>query len=184
MLDHEGFLCFWPRERSDELLILKPGQRVLCDEKGELLRLNPGTGGRSGRRKLHMADWDGDGKLDLLLNGTNAEFWRQVEFGEGVWKFQRVSDVSSTKIDAHDTSPTTVDFDADGRRDLVIGAEDGRFYFLRASPHETQTTAKSNGIECEPNDEQATKNGGPATSVQTPGFPGKRTEWWIRSVRF
>jgi len=150
MLDHEGWLCFWPREKQGEQLIVKPGQRVLCDEKGEPLRLNPGSGGRSGRRKLHLADWDGDDKLDLLLNGTNAEFWRQIDFKDGIWKFQRVSDVSSTKIDAHDTSPTTVDFDADGNRDLVIGAEDGRFYFLHS-----------------------------LTSVATskPEFPGKRSEW-------
>lgn len=150
MLDHEGWLCFWSRERRGEQLILKPGLRVLCDDKGEPLRLNPGSGGRSGRRKLHLADWDGDGKLDLLLNGTNAEFWRQIESKDGVWKFLRVSDVSSTKIDAHDTSPTTVDFNADGHRDLVIGAEDGRFYFL----HSTMNLAKSK-----------------------PDFPGKRSEW-------
>ena len=177
MLDHEGWLCFWPRERSGGQLILKPGERVLCDEKGEPLRLNPGSGGRSGRRKLHVADWDGDGKLDLLLNGTNAEFWRQVACDAGVWKFQRISDVSSTKIDAHDTSPTTVDFDADGHRDLVIGAEDGRFYFLRGSVSETQATAKSNGVACAPNDEPATKSAGPASSDSLPEFPGKRTKW-------
>jgi pimeloyl-ACP methyl ester carboxylesterase len=150
MLDHEGWLCFWPREERGEQLILKPGQRVLCDEKGEPLQLNPGSGGRSGRRKLHLADWDGDGKLDLLLNGTNAEFWRQIDFKDGIWNFQRVSDVSSTKIDAHDTSPTTVDFNADGHRDLVIGAEDGRFYFL----HSSTSLAKAQ-----------------------PAFPGKRSEW-------
>jgi len=129
MLDHEGWLCFWRRERRGTELILHPGQRVLCDQNGDPLQLNPGSGGRSGRRKLHVADWDQDGRPDLLINGTNAEFWRQIEHSGGVWKFQRIGDVSSTKIDAHDTSPTTVDFDADGRRDLMIGAEDGRFYF-------------------------------------------------------
>ncbi len=150
MLDHEGWLCFWQRVKQGEQLILKPGSRVLCDEKGVPLRLNPGSGGRSGRRKLHLADWDGDGKLDLLLNGTNAEFWRQVDCTDGTWKFQRISDVSSTKIDAHDTSPTTVDFNADGHRDLVIGAEDGRFYFLHSST---------------------------SLAASRPEFPGKRSEW-------
>lgn len=132
MLDHEGWLCFWQRERRGDELILLPGKRVLCDHQGQPLQLNPGSGGKSGRRKLHVADWDNDGRLDLLINGTNAEFWRQIDNSDGVWKFQRVGDVSSTKIDAHDTSPATVDFDADGHRDLVIGAEDGRFYFLRS----------------------------------------------------
>ena len=34
-------------------------------------------------------------------------------------------------IEAHDDSPTTVDFDADGVPDFLGGAEDGKFYFLK-----------------------------------------------------
>jgi hypothetical protein len=38
--------------------------------------------------------------------------------------------LATTRLDAHDTSPTTVDWHRDGRRDLVVGAEDGYFYYL------------------------------------------------------
>jgi hypothetical protein len=31
----------------------------------------------------------------------------------------------------HTTSPTTVDWDRDGVRDLLVGAEDGRFYYQK-----------------------------------------------------
>jgi hypothetical protein len=52
---------------------LLPPKRVFCDEQGNPLRLNAGIAGKSGRRKL-VVDWDGDGKLDLLViaNVTSA----------------------------------------------------------------------------------------------------------------
>ena len=128
MLDHEGWLAFFKRRADGSL---EPGQRVLCDENGAPLRLNGDSGGRSGRRKFTMTDWDGDGVIDLLLNGRNAEFWRGLGRLDGKWLFKKMGDVSERNIQGHDTSPTTVDFDGDGIRDLLIGAEDGRLYFLK-----------------------------------------------------
>lgn len=131
MLDQEGYLAFFQRGKRGDQLFLKHPQRVLCDAKGQPLRFNDKTAGKSGRRKLKITDWDGDGKLDILINSANAEFWRQVAQKDGTWQFERVGNVSERNIEGHDTHPTTVDFDGDGIQDLVIGAEDGRFYFLR-----------------------------------------------------
>jgi hypothetical protein len=135
MLDHEGFLCLWERRREAEGLVLLPPRRVLCDEEGKPLHLNAGQGGRSGRRKLTVADWDGDGRLDLLINGRNAEVRRGLKperdaDGRTVYRFAKPIDAAERNIEGHDTSPTTVDFDGNGIRDLVIGAEDGRLYYL------------------------------------------------------
>jgi hypothetical protein len=128
MQDHEGWLAFYAR-RADGAL--DPGRRALCDSMGAPIRVNAGAGGRSGRRKLCVTDWDGDGRLDLLLNGKNAEFWRGLGQQEGKWLFRKEGDVSTRNIEGHDTSPTTVDWDGDGVRDLLIGAEDGKLYYLR-----------------------------------------------------
>lgn len=133
MLDHEGYLCFWERARRGGQLVLLPPQRVLCDERGEPLRLNAGTGGKSGRRKLCVVDWDGDGKLDLLVNSRNADFLRQVEYRDGRWLFKNVGPLAPDNIEAHDVSPTTVDWDGDGAPDFVGGGEDGHLYFLANS---------------------------------------------------
>jgi hypothetical protein len=131
MLDHEGYLAFFERARRDGRLVLLPPVRALCDAAGEPLRLTTGTAGRSGRRKLCVVDWDGDGKLDVLANGANARLYRQVRAEPGRWRFEDKGDVAERNIEGHDTHPAAVDFDGNGVPDLVIGAEDGRLYYLR-----------------------------------------------------
>lgn len=130
MLDHEGYLAFYQRAKRAGQLVLLPPQRVFCDEKGNPLRLNANSGGRSGRRKLCVVDWDGDGKLDLLLNSRNANFLRQVAHRDGKWFFKDTGPLVKQNIEGHDVSPTTVNWRHDGIPDFLGGAEDGRFYLL------------------------------------------------------
>jgi hypothetical protein len=131
MLDADGYLVFFERARAGERLIVLPPRRVFCDAGGNPLRLNPGTGGRSGRRKLCVVDWDGDGTLDLLLNSSNADFYRGLGWHEGAWRFERSGSLSEKNIEGHDVSPAVVNFNGKGPPDFLGGAEDGRFYFLR-----------------------------------------------------
>ncbi|MGH7127964.1 MAG: VCBS repeat-containing protein, partial [Planctomycetaceae bacterium] len=83
MLDHEGHLAFFERRKKSDQLVLSPGRRIFIDENGEPLRLNPDRAGKSGRRKLAIVDWDGDGRRDLLLNGRNADFYRNLAERDG-----------------------------------------------------------------------------------------------------
>jgi hypothetical protein len=131
MLDHEGYLALFQRSRHGDALKLAPGRRIFRDEKGTLLRLNERPAGKSGRRKFTLVDWDQDGRVDLLLDGRNCDFYRNVADKDGETTLQRIGPLASTRLAGHDASPTTVDWDKDGVRDLLIGAEDGRFYFLR-----------------------------------------------------
>lgn len=163
MLDHEGYLCLWERARDGERTVLKPGARVLCDESGTALRLNPGEGGRSGRRKLTVVDWDRDGRLDLLVNSKNAEMWRGLGQNDGVWKFAKSGDVSTRNIEGHDTSPTSVDFDGDDVPDLLIGAEDGKLYYLR-NPRGLKARAAATSSE--------TSAAAPAKPIRMLDLPG------------
>ena len=134
MLDQQGYLVFFERTKQNSptgKLILKAPRRAFVDEHGKPLQLNAGVAGRSGRRKLSLTDWDGDGKLDVLLNSANADFLRQVEFKNGVWVMKNAGTLAARNIEGHDVSPTVVDFDGDGVPDFLGGAEDGRFYFLK-----------------------------------------------------
>lgn len=135
MLDVEGFLGFYERVSRDGELRLLPPKRIFQWEEvdGETtpLRLNERYAGKSGRRKFVMYDWDGDGRTDLLVNSENIHFFRNVAKDSGAYVFKDMGAVGERKLAGHTTSPTTVDWDKDGKRDLFVGAEDGFFYLLK-----------------------------------------------------
>jgi hypothetical protein len=144
MLDHEGYLSFYERTKTNEGLFLKPGQRIFHSEPGTYnrknevidsaagsLRLNTDKYGASGRRKLAIGDWDGDGDLDILLNSINATFMENTGEKNGLTNMKLVGDVSDQKLAGHTTSPTFVNWDKKGKADLLLGAEDGHFYYLK-----------------------------------------------------
>ena len=132
MLDHEGFLCLYRRARAGDSLKLLPPRRIFIDSQGEPLQLNAGRAGRSGRRKLAVVDWDGDGRLDVLVNSTSATWLRNVETRDGQVVLADQGQLSTRNISGHTSSPTTVDFNRDGTPDLLVGAEDGYLYY---KPH-------------------------------------------------
>lgn len=135
MLDTEGYLAFFERRRAtDGTLELLPGQRIFQDEEGQPLRLNDREAGRSGRRKLVLVDWDGDGRLDILINGKNVDFLRNIAEEPGEFRFKDMGMVDTRILAGHTTSPAIVDWNRNGIPDLLIGAEDGFFYYMK-NPH-------------------------------------------------
>lgn len=131
MLDPEGYLALYEGARRGDRSVLLPPRRAFRDENLQPLHLNQRTAGGSGRRKLTLTDWDGDGTLDLLLNSSNADFYRGLGVRQNGWHFKPVGTLAKQNIEGHDVSPTTVDFNGDRIPDFLGGAEDGRFYFLK-----------------------------------------------------
>jgi hypothetical protein len=131
MLDQEGYLALFERTTGEESrLVLQPPRRMFIDPHGKPLQLNAKQRGGSGRRKLCATDWDGDGRIDFLVNGTNADWLRNVASQDGRTVLENRGPLAKTKLDAHDTSPTIIDLDGKGERDLLVGAEDGYLYYL------------------------------------------------------
>lgn len=131
MLDSEGYLAFFERTKNGDHVIVKHPRRAFLDESNRPLQLNSGAAGKSGRRKLCFVDWDRDGKLDLLLNSANADFFKQVDTKGGNWILKNAGTLAPKNIEGHDVSPTVVDFNGNGIPDFLGGAEDGRLYYLR-----------------------------------------------------
>lgn len=141
MLDADGYLAlfdrgigasvqsprrmFWSEPQSDF-----DNKNVPTGQRAGLLRLNSGRAGKSGRRKLAVVDWDGDGRLDLLANSKSIDWFRNIGERDGTTVLEPKGPLTDEILAGHTTSPTTVDWDGDGVRDLLIGAEDGFLYLL------------------------------------------------------
>ena len=145
LLDQEGYLSLFKREQRGGKQVLLPPERVfvgenfsatdskqlVTDQKPGVLQLNSKAAGGSGRRKLCIVDWNGDGKRDFLVNSTSANLLLQVEGKDGRWTLSDKGPLTKQNIQGHTTSPTIVDFNDDKLPDFLGGAEDGRFYYLR-----------------------------------------------------
>ncbi len=145
VLDHEGYLAYFERFRaSTGELLLKPGRRIfhatncslynskkgVLDASEGVLRLNDGIGGQSGRRKICFTDWDGDGRTDLIVDSQNAAWFRNVREENGEVWYEYMGNVNDHVLAGHTTCPTPVDWNGDGRPELLLGAEDGHFYLV------------------------------------------------------
>ncbi len=122
MLDQEGYLTL----RSDG----KRAERIFVDENGQPIRLNPKSCGSSGRVKLEVVDWDGDSRLDLLVNSENARWYRNCAQRDGKIVLKNVGNLAKRNVAGHTSSPAACDFNQDGKPDLLIGAENGRLYYI------------------------------------------------------
>jgi hypothetical protein len=129
MLDHEGYLGLFRREILNGKTVLLPGERVfkLEGEEGPL-RLNDGWAGRSGRRKIYIVDYDGDGRPDMLINSQNANLYRNMGEKDGYTIFRDEGPLDDRRLAGHTSSPTVIDLSGDGQPELLIGAEDGFLY--------------------------------------------------------
>ncbi|MCB1226671.1 MAG: exo-alpha-sialidase [Verrucomicrobiales bacterium] len=157
ILDQEGYLTCQSRAT--------PETRIFIDEDNQPIRLNTRSAGRSGRTKLDVADWDGDGRLDVLINSENALWYRNCETRDGKIVLKAIGNLSDRNVAGHTCSPTICDFDHDGLPDLVVGAENGRLYFLN---HKDCITYPEEKLKARP-----------AKAPAAPRFPGLVKEEFV-----
>ncbi len=133
MLDAEHHLALYERKRlEDGRLVLLPPKTLLHDLEGVPYSLDGDAGG-SGRRKFCAVDWDGDGRTDILMDGNNVNAYLNRGEKNGKTVFEKTRKLARKPLSGHTNCPTAVDFNGDGVPDLVTGAEDGNFYYLRNS---------------------------------------------------
>ena len=125
----------------------------LKDENGLPIVLS-GPAGLSGRIKLSVADWDGDGKWDILFGcqqalqrffrlpervlSTSAPFWMRNTGSNSRPVFQlpqliSFSDGTPIRVGSHNFNVYPTDLNRDGKSDIVFGDDEGFIYYLHRS---------------------------------------------------
>ena len=99
----------------------------LKDRNGKPLNLGSGS-------SVFAVDWDGDGRLDLLLGNVLGEVHLLPGAGGKTPAFGAARRLEAEgrplKVNG-DAAPAAADWDGDGRLDLVVGAEDGSIVWYR-----------------------------------------------------
>lgn len=133
MLNYQGYLSLFPRARKAGALVVLPPERIFLDERGRFLYLAAGRAGRSGRRKIELADWDGDGDLDLICDSDGGPIWYENTGSQARPVMHLRGTLVKARLSGHSPTPNAADWNGDGRLDLIVGAEDGFLYFFERS---------------------------------------------------
>jgi hypothetical protein len=137
-LDTEGYLALYRRAREGGALKLLPPERIFLGADGAPLKMSVGPAGKSGRRKVDLVDWDGDGDLDLITDSPDGPVWYENTGSQAKPVMQSRGRLLKTKISGHNPTPIAADWNGDGKLDLLVGAEDGFFYYFDRNYLEAQ----------------------------------------------
>jgi hypothetical protein len=130
MLNHQGYLSLYRRRRAGGKLELQPPERIFVEPGGRFLNLAAGRAGRSGRRKIEFADLDGDGDLELITDSDEGPVWYDNIGSQAKPVMQIKGTLVKAKLPGHNPTPNLADWNGDGKLDLIVGAEDGFFYYF------------------------------------------------------
>jgi len=130
MMNHQGYLCLYRRQRKNGKLVLLPPEKIFEEPGGRFLNLAGGRAGASGRRKIELVDWDGDGDLDLISDSADGPIWYENTGSQQHPVMKPRGLILKTKFQGHNPTATAVDWNGDGKLDLIVGAEDGFFYYF------------------------------------------------------
>ncbi|MFB0508892.1 MAG: T9SS type A sorting domain-containing protein [bacterium] len=109
----------------------------------KMLLLNGDTINVGNNSQPAVADWDCDGRKDLLLGSQDGYIRLYLNQTTDTWPmFQDYSYIKcgGVSINQYRINPYVVDLDQDGKRDLVCGAQDGYLHFYQNVGSDTSPT--------------------------------------------
>lgn len=133
MMNHQGYLSLFRRARVNGALKLMPPEKIFLDHGGRFVNLAARRAGSSGRRKVNFVDWDGDGDLDLISDSDDGPIWYENTGTQQKPVLRLRGTILKVKLNGHNPTPNAADWNGDGRLDLLVGAEDGFFYYFERS---------------------------------------------------
>lgn len=130
MMNHQGYLCLFRRQKTAKGLVLLPPERLFLLSGGRFLNLSAGRAGASGRRKVDFYDLDGDGDMDLITDSNDGPLWYENIGSQARPILEPRGLLTSAKLPGHNPTPNVADWNHDGVADILVGAEDGFFYYF------------------------------------------------------
>ncbi|MDO8957670.1 MAG: FG-GAP-like repeat-containing protein [Deltaproteobacteria bacterium] len=125
-----GYLHFFPNAGSVDSLDFAPG--VMVQAAGKDLDVG-------GKASPCVIDWNEDGKIDLLMGNGSGEIFLYLNEGSNEQPvFGKPIKLNGGSLDVGSTSsPEVVDWNGDGKKDLIIGNADGEIIvFLNKGTNE------------------------------------------------
>jgi hypothetical protein len=110
--------------------VLLPPERIFVEPGGRFLNLSQGRAGARGRRKIELVDWDGDGDLDLITDSAEGPIWYENIGTQETPVMKLRGLLLKTKFEGPNPTANVVDWNGDGKLDVIVGAEDGFFYYF------------------------------------------------------
>ena len=147
--DSDLDLALYRRVGIEDVSVVLPGEKLLYED-GSTIKTHgvytPGGGDGRGRTKINVVDWDGDGLLDLLIGvgpqggspySSYVLFAKNVGTNEApVFKRPDVllwnQDGNPLEFWRHGVHMAPVDWDGDGKYELVAGADTGYVWYWNA----------------------------------------------------
>ena len=148
-MDRDLDLAIFRRTGRDDLAALEPGEKLRYED-GDAIKTHgvytPGGGDGRGRTKIEVVDWDGDGRWDLVLgvgpqhrSAFKASYLllcRNVGTNqEPVFKRPEIllfdEDGVPLEFWRHGVHPAVVDWDGDGKWEVVVGADKGMIWYYK-----------------------------------------------------
>ena len=148
-MDLDLDLALYRRVSRDQVVCLQPGEKLRFED-GEVLKTpgpyTPQGGDGRGRTKIQVVDWDGNGLLDLLLGvgpqpgspfrGSFVLLCRNLgSNSDPVFKRPEVllfnAQGQPQEFFRHGAHPAPVDWDGDGRWELLVGADFGYIWYWK-----------------------------------------------------
>lgn len=148
-MDLDLDLALYRRVGRDDLAGLRPAEKLRYED-GDTIKTHgvytPQGGDGRGRTKIQVVDWDGNGKLDLVL-GVGPQFGSTFKSGyvllcrnvgtraAPVFKRPEVllfnAEGKPLEFWRHAAHPALVDWDSDGKWEILVGADMGFIWYFK-----------------------------------------------------